>query len=191
MLNNVRFCTHCAVCGKSGHKGKSCTEIKINNTKVAEVRPYQDEKKKVREAVGKCPLCKGRHTYTRLKDKDEWPSDRLFKCEDFKKMSVQERAATLQRLSACPKCTAWSHVRKDCSSQAKCCMIINGVRCNGEHSSMVCGSGNAYCGAVRSRLIRGSRCNSDSSDSSSSSCSVNSIKSDPEKRIFQYIEGYN
>ena len=168
----------CNKCGKSGHKGKSCTEIKINNTKVAEVRPYQDEKKKVREAVGKCPLCKGRHTYTRLKDKDEWPSDRLFKCDDFKKMSVQERAATLQRLSACPKCTAWSHVRKDCSSQAKCGMIINGVRCNGEHSSMVCGSGNAYCGAVRSRLIRGSRCNSDSSDSSSSSCSVNSIKSD-------------
>ena len=24
MLNNVRFCTHCAVCGKSGHKQKEC-----------------------------------------------------------------------------------------------------------------------------------------------------------------------
>ena len=33
----------------------------------------------------------------------EWPSDRLFKRDLFKKMTIRERASTLERLSACPK----------------------------------------------------------------------------------------
>ena len=164
------FSGSCHKCGKSGHKGKNCSDIKVNNTRASGVQGdkinLKDEKKQAKDNVGKCPLCKGRHTYTRLKDRQDWPSDRLFKCYDFKKLLIQERANTLQRLSACPKCTSWNHVKNDCPSQAKCGMILNGVRCNGDHSSMVCGSGNAYCGAVKSRL--NSLCCIESSDSDSS-----------------------
>ena len=84
--------------------------------------------------------------YTRMKDKEEWPSDRLFKCYVFKNMSVRDRAATLERLNSCPRCTSWNHKKVECKSPAKCGLFINGKRCDGEHSSLVCGSGNAYCG---------------------------------------------
>ena len=170
----------CHKCGKIGHKSKNCGEARSNSAIVAanknDEKTKSEEKKKAKEDMGKCPLCKNRHTYTRLKDRQEWPSDRLFKCDKFKTMSIRERADTLQRLSACPKCTSWNHIKSDCTSPAKCGMVVNGSKCNGEHSSLVCGSGNAYCGALRSVHLS-YPCNLSSSDSedSSSSSSISMI----------------
>ena len=165
----------CHRCGKADHKAKNCHDIKANAAKVLKDSSgegddkIKKEKKRLREECGKCPLCKERHTYTRLKDKEEWPSDRLFKCETFKNMSVRERAATLERLGSCPRCTSWNHTKAECRSPAKCGLLINGRKCEGEHSSMVCGSGNAYCGSVKpSPVCSYSSSSSDSSDSESS-----------------------
>ena len=77
-------------------------------------------------------------------------------------MDLRQRADTLERLKCCPSCTSWNHQKSDCRSPAKCGRIVNGAVCNGRHSSLVCGSGNAYCGALRPVL-------ENSSDDSSSS----------------------
>ena len=177
----------CHKCGKTGHRANTCTGIKANAVSVnADNRggnkdtrdKFKEEKKKAKEECGKCPLCKERHTFIRMRDKDEWPSDRLFKCDLFKDMSIRDRAGALQRLSACPKCTSWNHKRADCISPFKCGMIISGNKCDGEHSSMVCGSGNAYCGSIRSVVLCSSGSSgSDSSDSDSSSSSTTTLSS--------------
>ena len=154
----------CHKCGAAGHIARKCPDAKVH---AASVSVVVKDKKKEKELCGKCPLCKERHTYMKGRDKDEWPSDRLFKCDQFKSMFVRDRAATLERLHCCPKCTSWNHKKSDCQSPASCGMFINGQKCNGAHSSLVCGSGNAYCGPIRGFVVM-------SSDDSDSSCSSNS-----------------
>ena len=180
----------CHKCGKAGHRARNCPEPKASAAHVSadskdknkDTRErIKEEKRKFKEQCGKCPLCKERHTFVKMKNlvQDEWPSDRLFKCDMFKDMTIKDRAATLQRLSACPKCTSWNHKRADCTSPYKCSLIISGNKCDGEHSSMVCGSGSAYCGAVRNIVIRSPfNSGSDSSSDSDSSDSSTSLSSD-------------
>ena len=152
----------CKKCGGVGHFAKVCPNKAIisavtvkkeddaNNTSVTN-RNKEEEKRKARRECGKCPLCNQEHTYikTRSRDREQWPSDRLFKCDKFMDMDLRQRADTLERLKCCPSCTSWNHQKSDCRSPAKCGRIVNGAVCNGRHSSLVCGSGNAYCGAVR------------------------------------------
>ena len=91
--------------------------------------------KKQKEECGKCPLCSHYHTYTKWQDKEECPSDRMFKCDSFQKMTIKERAATLEKFSCCAKCTSWNHKKSDCKSARKCSNTVNGKTCYGEHSS--------------------------------------------------------
>ena len=201
----------CHRCGKVGHKAKHCPEAKVNAVHVEgdtghgscsslaaqgkdetkDPTKNKEDKKKARENCGKCPLCKERHTYVRQWDKQEWPSDRLFKCEKFKDMSCKERGSTLERLLACPRCTSWSHQRAACTSPAKCGRMIGGNKCGGEHSSLVCGSGNAYVGSVKC-TISSSGSDSECSDSSSSSsdseyCSSSSSQLLEDESVFPDI----
>ena len=101
------------------------------------------------DEFGKFPLCKKRHTFFESKDKEMWPSDRLFKCDQFLSLSLKDKADTLERLGCCSKCTSWTHKKASCTTVAKCGRFVNGVKCDGEHSFLVCGSCNAYCGAAR------------------------------------------
>lgn len=71
-------------------------------------------------------------------------------------MSIRERADTLEKLKACPKCTSWNHQKASCTTGTKCTEIVNGNKCNGAHSSMVHGSGNIYCGAVKPSYLSSS-----------------------------------
>ena len=161
----------CRKCGLNGHKHKNCpTGVKSHSAKVStdssdnSNKSILKSKKQAKLDCGKCPLCNKYHTYIRRKDREEWPTDRLFKCEKFESLSVRERAEALEKYKCCPKCTSWGHKKMDCPSGGKCKKIINGVECLGDHSSMVCGSGSAYCG-----LLRVSRSYSSSSSSSSGS----------------------
>ena len=161
----------CRKCGGSGHVAKECptNTAKINNTNFNQVEETSEEKKKekrkARDDCGNCPLCKGRHTYYRSRQKDQWPSDRLYRCEAFSNLSVKERAQNIEKFGCCPKCTAWSHKAADCKSVTKCGKMRNGNKCNAEHSFLLCGSGNAYCGALRTTFISSSS-SSSSRDSS-------------------------
>ena len=121
----------------------------------------KEREKKAKDECGKCPLCKSFHTFNSKKEKMFWPSDRLFRCKDFKNMSSKDRGDTLEKYKACAICTSWNHQKIDCKVAAKCTEVVNGKKCGGSHSSLVCGSGNAYCGSVAPTLIS---CNSSSSN---------------------------
>ena len=171
----------CRKCGSSSHRTKNCTVVKANLATTNRDSDKDDEeeessdkkikklKKKQKEECGKCPLCSKYHTYFRWRDKEEWPTDRIFRCENFVKMSIKDRAAALEKFRCCPKCTSWKHNKTDCASRAKCGKLVDGRKCFGEHSSMVCGSGSAYCGSAR--VLLDQACSSSSNSSSCSSCS--------------------
>ena len=46
--------------------------------------------------------------------------------------------------------SSWNHGRDKCKMTANSCgkENSNGVKCKGDHSRLLCGSGNAYCFAV-------------------------------------------
>ena len=146
----------CKKCGILGHISKNCHSAKINSTLVSNgdsgTLDKATLKKQKRDECGKCPLCSSYHTYTRRKDKDEWPTDRMFVCDSYKKLSVKDRAAALEKYRCCPKCTSWKHLKQACPSGASCNKVINGKTCGGSHSSTVCGSGSVYCGVVKAMV---------------------------------------
>ena len=100
----------------------------------------------------------------------------MFRCDKFIKLSIQERAATLEKFGCCPKCTSWNHKKKNVLSGAKCGKLVDGKKCGGEHSSLVCGSGSAYCGSAK--VSKFSKLSSSDSSSISSSDSEASLSSD-------------
>ena len=176
----------CRKCGISGHKKLDCT-AKINAFKSTKAdsdnssedgeeeaeknRKDKDKewKKRVKERCGKCPVCKKRHTFTRKRDNQEWPSDRLISCAQFQKMSPRERALQLEKISGCSRCTAWGHKKSECRVfNNKCGLDLNGSKCQSDHSRLVCGSGVAYCGNLKVSASS-SEMSSDTSSSDSES----------------------
>ena len=125
------------------------------------VQPDDDEKKakarkKSEEFCGKCPTCNKSHTWTR-NDGEKWPSDRLISCRKFNDMSVSDKAKEVEKCKGCPRCTSWNHTRDKCKMPSNKCGKENsaGVKCKGDHSKVLCGSGNAYCYAVKSFKSKG------------------------------------
>ena len=57
----------------------------------------KEREKNTEKECGKCPLCKTPHTFYNNKENQLWPADRFYKCEEFKKLSVKDRASTLER----------------------------------------------------------------------------------------------
>ena len=68
-------------------------------------------------------------------------------------MSVTDRASQVQKCTGCPRCLSWNHARDACKMPANSCNkdLGNGVKCKGDHSKLLCGSGNPYCAAVSVR----------------------------------------
>ena len=150
----------CRSCGGRGHKANKCTSstshraghigaVTVVKDSAADPVTKQERERRDRATCGTCPLCKDRHTFYSVKEKEMWPSDRLFRCETFKNMGIKDRASTLERLNCCVRCTSWSHQRDGCKVNTKCRNVVNNKVCGGAHSSFVCGSGSAYCGAVQ------------------------------------------
>ena len=113
----------------------------------------REAKKVARESCGICPVCSKLHTYKR-RDSTSWPSDRFLKCKKFCDMNIQQRATTVQKANGCPRCTSWGHQRKDCTMRSNSCgEDVSGTRCTGDHSRLLHGSGNVYCGAAKSKFL--------------------------------------
>ena len=116
----------------------------------------EDAKEKARkrseEFCGKCPVCSSLHTWTRLAG-DKWPSDRLLSCRKFNDMNVSSRAKAVEKYKGCPRCTSWNHARDKCKMTPNNCGKDDGAgsKCKGDHSRLLCGSGNAYCFAAKAR----------------------------------------
>ena len=65
-------------------------------------------------------------------------------------MSVGERTVQVQKSKGCPRCLSWNHARDTCKMPANSCNkdLAGGVKCRGDHSKLLCGSGNPYCAAA-------------------------------------------
>ena len=149
----------CKKCHEIGHKKFECPK---NSASIAATRVRADDsdsddnpvkkkeelKKKLKEKFGVCPVCKSRHSYKNRRDGSVWPSDRLSSCENFRGMSEKERAAVLEKHTSCSRCLSWIHAKEssDCKAPKSSCGFDKGggSNCKGDHSRMVCGSGNAY-----------------------------------------------
>jgi hypothetical protein len=109
------------------------------------------KEKEAREtAMGPCPACKGRHTYTRklVWGSMEWPSSRLDQCSSFKALSPAARATMLEGASGCNKCLSWEHVPKRCffKKEVECPETVSGgEKCGRSHHALLHGSANVYC----------------------------------------------
>ena len=105
--------------------------------------------KRSQEFCGKCPLCSQNHTWIRQSG-DKWPSDRFLSCKKFNDMTAAARAKAVEKCKGCPRCTSWSHSRDKCKMPSNNCNKEDtaGTKCKGDHSKLLCGSGNAYCFAL-------------------------------------------
>ena len=114
----------------------------------SELSSKEKARKRSEEFCGKCPLCGNDHTWTR-KSGDKWPSDRYLSCKKFNDMAIAARAAQVQKSKGCARCLSWNHARSLCKMQANNCNndLGGGRKCTGDHSKLLCGSGNPYCAA--------------------------------------------
>ena len=115
------------------------------------------DRKKDKDFCGKCPICDIYHTFNRRKDGEKWPSDCLSSCEQFRKLSQQERGKQVEDLSACARCLSWHHNRDSDSCKApknSCGRNNDDELCSLDHSKMVCKSGVAYCASARFSLVQ-------------------------------------
>ena len=176
----------CKKCHEYGHYKYDCPRnptVKVNAVKSRDADSSDDEENQskrieklkldLKESFGKCPLCKARHTFKKKRDGQVWPSDRMSSCEEFRKLSEKDRAASLEKHKACPRCLSWMHGNdsKDCRAPKNNCFKDKdgGAKCNGDHSRMVCGSGNVYCASAK---FSKSLLHDTSTDSSSDSASL-------------------
>ena len=125
-----------------GAKLEDATEEDVENSK-------EKARKRSQEYCGKCPLCGKQHTWTR-KSGDKWPSDRFLSCRKFNDLSVAARGQQIQKSNGCPRCLSWNHGRDNCKMKKDNCNndLPGGVKCKGDHSKLVCGSGVPYCAAA-------------------------------------------
>ena len=118
--------------------------------------PKDKARKRSEEFCGKCSLCSKPHTWTR-KSGDKWPSDRFLSCKKFNDLTVAARAKNVEKTNGCPRCLSWNHSRDKCRMPANNCGKEDsaGTKCKGDHSKLLCGSGNAYCFAVKGMRVEG------------------------------------
>ena len=85
------------------------------------------------------------------KDGTKWPSDRFLSCKKFNDQNVVTRAKTVEKSKGCPRCLSWNHARDKCRMPENKCSkdLGGGNKCTGDHSKLLCGSGNAYCFAAK------------------------------------------
>ena len=100
------------------------------------------------------------HTF---RDSQVISADRFTACEKFRDMNEKEKADILEKYKACARCTSWLHKRdsKECKAPKNSC-----VKCQGDHSHLVCGFGSAYTASAKFSTSANVSSSSDSSDDS-------------------------
>ena len=134
---------------KPGTKDTHARGLSINASNV-QTHTQEERMQRRRDKIGKCPICQGEHTY-KTRFGVDCPSDRLSSCDQFKNLSVEERAVRLESLSGCELCTSTQHRRDKCQSQQNPCDFRDGgVVCSKLHSQMFHSPKMAYVNHVGS-----------------------------------------
>ena len=132
----------CYNCNESGHISKNC--------------PTQRSKGKLRinglssKSIS-CGLCQVPHRVDEGKNKRKFKT-RLSACDQFRSMSVNERAQVLADVGGCVKCTDWQHSSKDCDAvygnrKWQPCSVKDSnssSRCGKDHHNLLHGASHAY-----------------------------------------------
>ena len=127
----------------------NASEIGNKDEDEEDVSRFRMARQRAKDTCGRCPVCSQSHTWLR-RDGSNWPSDRLVQCQRFSDMNIQQRAAAVERVKGCARCTAWGHQRKDCVMTSNSCGAdVGATKCNGDHAKLVHGSGNVYCAALQ------------------------------------------
>ena len=136
-------------------KGSKVVAAAVDTSKVKssgkdDVQSLDDKQKEkynsLKQKSGLCKICKELHTFQSRWTHTPLPSDRFLNCPKFKNMSARARGETLQKYSACSRCTSWLHKKDDCKvSPVSCKEHVDGSECGKDHSRLVCNSGIPYC----------------------------------------------
>ena len=136
----------CYRCNQTGHLSRFCrspsTKVQeplqkgVYLAKIKTMDEFKAALPKLKERVGKCPVCNGTHAYKRQTDYGEvnWPSSRLKECSAWIKLSQVDRGRRLEESKGCPKCTAWNHALDRCYIMAKveCRVLVDGNKCGAQ-----------------------------------------------------------
>merc|ERR1711867_31212 len=164
----------CGKCRRVGHSSGECPfegtlaqvnaardaakedekELKHTSVAFASVAERDKRYKEVEERFGRCKNCGSHHTYERTigTDKVQWPSCRLSSCPQFDALSPVEKGKMVESLTACPKCLAWTHIKRFCPKKGYPCKIDDGNGpCKKYHDPVLHQSKNRYCEAAAVR----------------------------------------
>ena len=94
--------------------------------------------KKAEEKIGKCPACDSFHYFTGSRG-HKVVSDKLWACEKFSGLSLEQRVDLVIKKKACASCLSWKHERSACEKPRTC----SESGCKGNHNKLLHGSTNA------------------------------------------------
>ena len=150
----------CSKCHIGGHTARECTSpttqdlFSANAGRFQTEAEYKSERPEISKRTGKCPFCRGEHTYQRQMawGKVDFPSSCFDSCSAWKAASVKERAGAVEKAKGCPQCTSWNHPAARCWFRRKveCPASVGGQACRKAHHLMLHNSENTYCVAATS-----------------------------------------
>ena len=103
------------------------------------------------EKLGKCPICEANHTYTVTRGPKQGQvrgSDKLFNCDKFIALSLEEKSEAVVKHKACASCLSWNHERPACSAKPNPCTEKG---CKGNHNRLLHGSKNPKTMMIRAQ----------------------------------------
>ena len=109
----------------------------------------------MQQAPRNCPACMSQHTWIGREGQTIYKT-RLSACDQFKNLSIVQRANMIQSVNGCCLCLDWtgSHRRDTCKSQVRgqpyrrCSINTNNQPCGANHNALLHGSSNSYCNVV-------------------------------------------
>ena len=120
-------------------KDKEIKSLKQKLMAFERKEPDKTSKAALEEKLGKCPLCKVLHYYIPKqgpKKGQKLISDKLFGCDKFVTLPLEERAEFVVKNNACASCLSWNHERSSCSGRPNPCQEKG---CKGKHNTILHG----------------------------------------------------
>lgn len=132
-------------------KDKEIRSLKQKLMAFERKEPEKTSKAALEEKLGKCPICKVLHYYIPKQGPRKGQkliSDKLFGCDKFVALPLEERAEFVVKNNACASCLSWNHERSSCSAKPNPCQEKG---CKGKHNTILHGSTNPKVSMVRVR----------------------------------------
>ena len=155
-VTNDKAAVKCFNCSESGHISKNCPtqknkgQLRINGLSAKSLA---------------CGLCQVPHKVEEGKNKGKFKT-RLSACDQFRSLSVNERAQVLADVEGCIKCTDWQHSSKNCDAvygkrKWQPCSVKDGngsSKCGKDHHNLLHGANHAYVCKIKACPVYDNSC---------------------------------